>query len=368
MKDSKKIDSIVSAHFIFLGIGICFLFAYFSIYTYLNSNVPWYILILQCGAFMVILFALMRLKYIIDLLQSKIFDQRISLKTSRAQLIKSSHLAGMSEVATGVLHNVGNILNGVNSSVEVVINNLRNSKIAGLEKSGILIDQNMNNISDFFSNNPQGKLLPQFIVACATQMAKEHQTNSKTLTQLKKQVDNINRIINIQQSLARAGESVEEIHIGEIIEQAININFQASHQLGVTIVKNFQFDLKLETDRIKLLQIVNNLISNGIDALKDVKNPKYRVLRIFATREDDVVTFAFEDTGCGIDEKQMEKIFQYGHTTKKGGHGFGLHNSANAAKEMGGELHVTSRGPGRGSKFSLILPSKPSNQIKDGNT
>ena len=63
-----------------------------------------------------------------------------------------------------------------------------------------------------------------------------------------------------------------------------------------------------------------------------------------------------EDNGCGIRDEDLQRIFHHGFTTKKNGHGFGLHVSANAATEMGAKLHVHSDGPGRGASFFLDIP------------
>ncbi|MBT5707447.1 MAG: ATP-binding protein [Verrucomicrobia bacterium] len=62
------------------------------------------------------------------------------------------------------------------------------------------------------------------------------------------------------------------------------------------------------------------------------------------------------DTGVGIPKENLTKIFAFGFTTRKEGHGFGLHSSALAAKEMGGELTGESDGMEKGAAFHLDLP------------
>ncbi len=62
------------------------------------------------------------------------------------------------------------------------------------------------------------------------------------------------------------------------------------------------------------------------------------------------------DNGIGIDPENLTRIFQHGFTTRKAGHGFGLHSGALAAKELGGSLNVNSDGPGLGATFTLDLP------------
>ena len=62
------------------------------------------------------------------------------------------------------------------------------------------------------------------------------------------------------------------------------------------------------------------------------------------------------DNGEGIPKENLTRIFQHGFTTKKTGHGFGLHSGSNAAREMGGSLNVRSDGTGTGATFILELP------------
>jgi signal transduction histidine kinase len=69
-----------------------------------------------------------------------------------------------------------------------------------------------------------------------------------------------------------------------------------------------------------------------------------------------MVLLSVIDTGVGIAQENLERIFNHGFTTRKDGHGFGLHSSALAAKELGGMLHAESAGPGQGATFTLTLP------------
>jgi signal transduction histidine kinase len=68
------------------------------------------------------------------------------------------------------------------------------------------------------------------------------------------------------------------------------------------------------------------------------------------------VSIIVRDNGIGIPPENLIKIFNHGFTTKRDGHGFGLHSGANAAKEMGGSLTAESNGPGLGATFTLELP------------
>ena len=72
-----------------------------------------------------------------------------------------------------------------------------------------------------------------------------------------------------------------------------------------------------------------------------------------------------EDNGVGIARENLARIFNHGFTTKRGGHGFGLHASANAATEMSGHLSAASAGQGRGATFTLDLPLEPASVARE---
>ena len=110
-------------------------------------------------------------------------------------------------------------------------------------------------------------------------------------------------------------------------------------------------------DKHKVLQILVNLITTARQAMKDCPE-KTLTLGIRATPEG-TARVSICDTGCGIAAENMTRVFAHGFTTKKDGHGFGLHSSALAAKEMGGALSAASEGPGHGATFTLDLPLEP---------
>jgi signal transduction histidine kinase len=112
----------------------------------------------------------------------------------------------------------------------------------------------------------------------------------------------------------------------------------------------------INTDRHKVLQILLNLLRNAKDAVKASGNQE-RKIRIQMLRvNDERVAIRVADNGIGIEPASLVRIFSHGFTTKRDGHGFGLHSGALAAKQLGGSLSVDSPGTGGGATFTLELP------------
>jgi len=128
--------------------------------------------------------------------------------------------------------------------------------------------------------------------------------------------------------------------------------------------REYQLVPHLTLDRHKLIQILGNLLSNARHALRDLEQGA-RVLTVRLRPLSQSLAIEIEDTGVGIGAAVLERLFEFGFTTKKDGHGFGLHASGNLAKELGGEISVHSDGPGRGARFTLCLPLTQSVEVKE---
>ena len=113
-------------------------------------------------------------------------------------------------------------------------------------------------------------------------------------------------------------------------------------------------------EKHRALQILVNLIRNAKQSCA-ASGHRENKLRIQMTAENGHVRIAVSDTGVGISPENLTRIFDHGFTTKKDGHGFGLHNAALTAKELGGALTAQSEGPGHGATFVLELPCQPAN-------
>jgi len=283
--------------------------------------------------------------------------QLAALKTEAMQreLLGVSRMAGMAEIATGVLHNVGNVLNSLNVSVSVIGEQLRGSKVSSLTRAIELFEGHPGGLAAFLETD-KGKVLPGYLASLGKRLAEENAKTLDELASVTRNIEHIKSIVAMQQSYARPAGVIDTVHVGALIDDALRMGESSFARHGITVVRNYDGDVTLTTDRHKLLQIMINLISNARHALKDSgRAPQQLTVGVHAVAERVAITV--EDTGVGIPAENLDKIFQHGFTTKQGGHGFGLHSSANAARELGGTLRAASGGAGRGATFTLELPS-----------
>lgn len=301
-----------------------------------------------------------RIKDLNATLENKVIQRTKELEQAQKAMLEQAHHSGMAQVATGVLHNVGNVLNSVNISAKIIHDKVTESKISGFEQSLKLIKDNMNNLDNFFNVDPRGKKLLEYMTNLVDYTRSENKELLEEATSLNKNTEHIKVIVAMQQTYAKKGGLQNEETLNELVDNALQINMAALDRHQVTVEKDYAVLPNVLTDRNKVLQILINLMSNAKYAMDKTDDPM-KLLKIVTEKVDDnQVAVRIIDNGIGIPKENLNKIFQHGFTTKKDGHGFGLHSSANAAKQLGGSLQVNSSG--KGAEFILQIPIRTNEQ------
>jgi signal transduction histidine kinase len=275
-----------------------------------------------------------------------------------SELAAASRQAGMAEVATGVLHNVGNVLNSVNVSTFLLIDKLKSNRVSTLRQACDLLVQNRDRLGDFMQHDPRGAKLVDFLDRLAQTMAAENKDSLEELSSLQTHVEHIKQIVSMQQSFAAPCSLLEPVDLGSLVDQAVKINDASLLRHEVKILREFDDLPNVITDKHKVMQILINLIKNAKQAVAGTERERRWILLRIESSESGTVHVSVSDNGVGISPENLEKIFTHGFTTKKSGHGFGLHSGAIMAKELGGQLSVHSDGVGRGATFTLELPAR----------
>jgi PAS domain S-box-containing protein len=287
-----------------------------------------------------------------DITERRLAEQE--LERVHKQLLVASRQAGMAEVATNVLHNVGNVLNSVNVSASIVTERIKKSKCTGLARVAALLTEHAPDPTAFLTG-PQGRHLPVYLQELAANLIAERDVAIEELAVLRGNVEHIKEIVAMQQSYARLGGVTDMVDICALVEDSLRMNEGAISRHGITLVRDLQQVPPIVVDKHNVLQILVNLIRNAKHACDESKNAEKRVtVRVRAANATFLI--AVIDTGVGIPPENLERIFSHGFTTRKDGHGFGLHSCALAAKALGGSLLAESAGPDRGATFTLTLP------------
>jgi two-component system NtrC family sensor kinase len=280
--------------------------------------------------------------------------QRQLLESSQ-KLADVSRRAGMADIATGVLHNVGNTMNSVNVAVQTTVERVKALPIAGLGNVVGLLEAE--NFAERGQVDPiRAGQIVAYLKLLHTHFCDGRDSIQEELETTNQSVNHVNWIVSKQQAYAKTEGFSEQCNVSELVDDALGLTGASLSQLDIAVVRDFQPAPPVRIDRHKALQILVNLLSNARHALADSDTSARRIVARIRHTESKV-RICVEDNGIGIDRRHLSRLFTHGFTTRRNGHGFGLHTSALAAQELHGALTGTSDGPGRGACFVLELPT-----------
>lgn len=274
--------------------------------------------------------------------------------TLQRQLRETSREAGMAEVAAGVLHNVGNTLNSLGISTAHVSGQLRASRIQKLPSLAKILTDSAPP-GDVPTPDPdKARVAREYFATLASALVAENTTLQNELGTIEKHLTHIREIVSSQQAYAGQGGLVESVDIANLIDQAVACHLPPAE--GVAVHRAYDAIPPFTADPHKLMQIFSNLITNARHALATCPAKRRHLHVTIKQTEDGGTCICVTDTGRGILAEDLPRLFEFGFTTKKTGHGFGLHHSALLARELGGSLSADSEGRDQGATFKLHLP------------
>jgi signal transduction histidine kinase len=294
-----------------------------------------------------------------DRVEAEVARQTQRLESVSQELVSTARKAGMAEVATGVLHNVGNVLNSVNVSTSVVLQRLKNSEIPNLARATDMIRDNNDRLADFLTRDERGKHMAAYLIEASHCLGEEQKQLLCELDGITNGLSHLKQIVGAQQQHAKNGTLRERVSPVDLFEQAIAMDLGIPAARQIQIVRDFAEVGPTALDKHKVLQILINLLSNAKKAVAAHDGAAGQIVvstSIQTIEGRAMLRFGVRDNGVGIAAVNLAKIFSRGFTTDREGHGFGLHSAAIAAREMDGNLSVTSDGVNQGANFSLDLP------------
>ncbi|MCW8451243.1 sensor histidine kinase [Legionella quinlivanii] len=290
-------------------------------------------------------------------LQSHLNEMVMKLDRAKTRLIETSRSAGVAEIATSILHNVGNVLNSVNTSVAMLSEAAQHSYVVQLPKLLSILEENQEHLDLYLKEDERGKLFIPYFKKLIEQLENEQLQMSEELNQLNNNLTHVNQVIDMQQSSGQASSQIKEtIELEELIEDILLLYANRLRKASINVERQYGNISPIISVRTKIQQIIINLIKNAIDALILGEQQEKRLIIKVETTSPSLACITIRDNGIGIQKDDLTRIFSFGFTTKKEGHGYGLHNCALLARELGGELRVQSKGSGQGSSFTLEIP------------
>ncbi len=283
------------------------------------------------------------------------------LKEAQQEIVDKAHKAGMADIASGTLHNVGNILNSVKVSAQLIKSEIDQSNITNLKRANDLLRENLDSIDNFILKDPKGKKLLEYYLKLEEVLFEENSKMGEDLDRLNEKIDMIADVISAQQSYAGINSLTEEYSLETIIEDTLTLQSGTIDRYGIQIIKDYSVLPMIPIQKTKLVHILINLIKNARESMLEIP-AENRKLIIKTEKSGNLARLIIRDSGKGIERNSLNKIFTHGYTTKKNGHGFGLHSCANYMSEMNGNIWAESDGLGQGATFALefSLPEEKS--------
>jgi two-component system, NtrC family, sensor kinase len=292
-------------------------------------------------------------------LEQRVEERTRELKEVHQQLVRTARQAGMAEVATNVLHNVGNVLNSVYTSAQLAKELLTDMMLEQVSQVSNLLQERQADLCLFLTQDERGRHIRPFLHQLGQNLVEERKELLSLLDDVSRYTEHIGDIVKMQQSYARTPRLHEPVSLEELVQDALRINEAGLSRHEVKVERRLASLSPILTDKHKVLMILVNLVSNAKYAL-DAAPSEDRLLTVkLEPPSGERIRIEVQDNGMGIKPEMLTRIFQYGFTTRQEGHGFGLHSSAVAAQELGGSLTAYSDGPGRGATFTLELPYHP---------
>jgi len=280
-------------------------------------------------------------------------EERLQL---HEQLLDTSRKLGMAEVASDVLHNVGNVLNSINVSIGIIADLTRRSMVGDVGRISQLFHQHREDLGNYFSTNPKGKQIPAYLEKLSGQLMEEQQVAIAELDRLRENAQHAQQCVAAQQGIAKLSGITEPISVTELLEEALAVNHEQLETSKIDVSREFQEIPQLIVDKHQVLEIMVDVIRNACQAMASVSDKQLIVRANLIPGPPDSVCLEVQDSGVGIASEDRIKIFGQGHNTKDGGRGMSLHSGALMAKNLGGTLRAHSMGVGHGATFSLELP------------
>lgn len=279
--------------------------------------------------------------------------QKRKLEEQVAELLDKAVAQGKYEIASDVMHDIGNAMVGFGAYLTRIRRILEQSDPEKLQK-----------LVEFFTTNKSvminavGEAKADAIVKMLCGIALTQRSNQeeigKSVTEQFNIISHVQEILNIQRQYIKGHESVERqpVNLKTVINDSMTMVFASLDKNAISVSLDIPADLPIiKGDRTKLMQMMLNILKNSIEAID--KNSTEKIISLSAYKQSNTLVVTLKDNGTGFDKPTSENLFKRGFTTKASGTGLGLYNCRAIVESHDGTIDITSEGPGKGTVTTI---------------
>lgn len=270
------------------------------------------------------------------------------------------------QMFAATVHNIGNVI----TVASLALNELEESNTEKAQVMEMLLGELLptlerqveaGTVGHFLSDDPTGQEYPAAMRQLLEHQQKIMQEQAETVDALNKKLEHVSEVIRLQQHMLAGLGRREETTMPRMVEDALKLMSESVSRHHVEVVCEHQAACVFVAESPMIVQILVNLMKNAIEALDEVESPIRRMTIRTGERERDGGTYQFceiSDTGPGISQEALERLFEFGFTTKshtKGGQGVGLHFCRRTLEGQGGWIDAGNSDDG-GAWFAFGLP------------
>jgi two-component system, NtrC family, sensor kinase len=282
------------------------------------------------------------------------FDRMLEqLSDVRKRLMEQSYYSGIGEMASGLLHNIRNMLTPLVGRTAGMRGRLKKMPLANMEQA--IHELNSGSIE----TEREGSL-KRYLLLASPELQTIVKDLDNDLMSISTQVGHMEEVLAQQDKSSHFKKALEPLNVSAIIGSALMMMPQGLRDaVDVEEEPGFATLPPVLAERIVLTQVFTNLLNNASESIirKGGQRGNIRIVGFPETGDIESVHIVIKDNGEGIDEERLKEIFIRGVSTKTpNASGIGLHWCSNALTAIGGEIYAESEGAGYGSSFHLRIP------------
>jgi ligand-binding sensor domain-containing protein/signal transduction histidine kinase len=281
--------------------------------------------------------------------------QKKKLEDQVTKLLDRAVAQGKHELASEILHDIGNAIIGFSSYITRMKRLLEGNTVQSLSSLAGFFRDNRAPLAGAIGEDRAGAVITLVDGLARTQKETQEEMN-KVVTDQYTTTLRIQEILHIQRQYLTGQDSQDRkpVHLEKVISDAIAMLSATFQKNDITV--DFQPGKEpfvIKGDRTRLMQLALNVLKNSIEAMEATKGE--RVIHIRLLRRDKDLHIQVRDTGIGFDEQTAEKLFVRGFSTKASGGGVGLYQCKTILDSHNGSLVLASEGPGKGCLATVIF-------------